>query len=65
MADTGVVLLDSETGRAIVRKHCRKAGIPITELEDLVAEEIKQAGKLRKRGLFEEFDQILGRSEEQ
>lgn len=59
MADTGVVLLDSETGRDIVRRKCRKEGIPISLLEDLVAAELEQAGKLRKRGLFERFEEIL------
>lgn len=64
MADTGVVLLDSETGRDIVRRKCRKEGIRISLLEDLVEAELAQAGKLRKRGLFERFDEILDQDED-
>lgn len=64
MADTGVVLLDSETGRDIVRRKCRKEGVRIAVVEELVAAELEQAGKLRKRGLFERFEEILDQDED-
>lgn len=59
MADSGVVLLDSTTGRRIVRRQCREEGVEVTLLEDLVGAELDQIGKLRKRGLFERFDELL------
>lgn len=59
MAHNGIVLLDSATSRKIVRRHCRREDISITLLEDLVAAELEQIGKKRKRGLFERFDELL------
>lgn len=59
MANAGIVLLDSQTGRRIVRKHCKKNEVPLELLEDLVAAELEQVGKHRKRGLKERFDEIL------
>ena len=59
MANTGVVLLDSDTGRQIVKRHCRHDKISITVIEDLIAAEMEQAGKLRKRGMYERFDEIF------
>jgi hypothetical protein len=59
MANTGIVLLDSDTGRQIVKKHCRREKISIVVLEDLVDAEMEQVGKLRKRGLYERFDEIF------
>lgn len=59
MANSGVVLLDSKTGRRIVRRHCREEDIDMNLLEDLVRAELEQTGKRRKRGLFERFDDLL------
>lgn len=54
-----VVLLNSDEGRALVRKKCRAAGIRIAVLEELIEAELGQQGKMRKAGLWEEFDRIL------
>lgn len=54
-----VVLLNSEEGRALVRKKCRAAQVPISLLEELIEAELDQQGKKRKAGLWEEFDRIL------
>lgn len=59
MANSGVVLLDSKTGRRIVRRQCREEDIEPDLLESLVRAELEQIGKLRKRGLFERFDDLL------
>jgi len=59
MANTGVVLLDSATGKKIVHRNCREQRIPEALLEELLSAEQDQVGKLRKRGLFERFDEIL------
>ncbi|MCO6415213.1 hypothetical protein JYK14_03355 [Siccirubricoccus sp. KC 17139] len=53
------MLLNSEEGRALVRKKCRAAGIRIGVLEELIEAELDQQGKRRKAGLWEEFDRIL------
>lgn len=64
MANTGVVLLDSKTGRKIVSKHCKKNDISIQMIEDLVQAELEQVGKHRKRGLKDRFDEILSQEYE-
>jgi len=59
MAHTGIVLFDSHTGRRIVQKYCQEHKISLDVLEELIAAELEQIGKLRKRGLNERFDEIL------
>lgn len=59
MAKSHVVLLRSEEGRKLVRAKCKKAGLEISVLEQLIAAEIGQQGKLKKRGIREVFDEIF------
>jgi len=59
MRSSGVILLDSETGRKIVQRKCKEERLPVQLIRDLVSAEMEQEGKLRKRGLFERFDEIL------
>lgn len=60
-----VVLLNSEEGRALVRRKCRTAGIKIGVLEELIEAELDQQGKKRKAGLWvDEFDRIFDAMEE-
>lgn len=47
----GISLLDKDSGRNALKRACRKAGVGIKVIEDLVEAELEQAGKLRKRGL--------------
>ena len=54
-----VVLLKSDEGRSLVKAKCRTAGIRVGLLEELIEEEIDQQGKMRKAGLWEEFDRIF------
>ena len=54
-----VVLMRSEKGRALVREKCKASGLDITVLERLIGAELDQVGKLRKRGLWEDFDEIF------
>lgn len=67
MATNVVVLLQSETGRRLVRERCKAAGLDITVLERLIHTEFDHSGKLRKRGINANFDEIfaeLDREEE-
>ena len=59
MAVNFVVLLKSENGRRLVREKCKAAGLNISVLERLVHAELDQSGKLRKRGITEDFDEIF------
>ena len=54
-----VVLLKSGEGRALVKKKCRSAGMRIGLVEELIDAELDQQGKMRKAGLWEEFDRIF------
>lgn len=60
MARNVVVLMRSEQGRRLVREKCRAEGLDMSVLERLVNLELDQAGKLRKRGLREDFDDVFG-----
>ena len=54
-----VVLMRSEKGRALVREKCKGSGLDMAVLERLIGAELDQVGKLRKRGLWEDFDEIF------
>ncbi len=54
-----VVLLRSEAGRKLVRSKCREADLDLGVLEQLIAIEMDQQGKLRKRGITEAFNEIF------
>jgi hypothetical protein len=47
-------------GREALKRACRAAKIPIGAIDQLIDAELEQVGRLRKRGLKERFDQILG-----
>lgn len=64
MSIKGISLLDKDSGRDALRRACRKAGVRIKVIEDLVEAELEQAGKLRKRGLMERIDEILAAAED-
>lgn len=46
---------------AVVQKICDDHGIKFPEFEELVHAEIQQLGKGRKRGLYDQFNDILDR----
>ena len=54
-----VILLEGGEGRELVKRKCREAGVKINTIEKLVDAELSQQGKLRKRGLYDEFDHIF------
>ena len=54
-----VPLLDSEEGRAIVRRVCEARKFPAERFLDLVEAEVKQIGKDRRRGMTEDFEEIF------
>lgn len=60
MKHRGIVLFEAGAGREALKARCRSAKISISTLEQLVEAEFEQVGKLRKRGLHERFDEILG-----
>ena len=61
MAQSIVVLLDNSEGQAMVKETCRENGILFAELQELVQVEVEQAGKQRRAGMWDSFDDILDR----
>ena len=59
-----VVLLQSENGRRLVRDKCKAAGLNMSVLEQLIHTELDHVGKLRKRGIRGDFDDIFGELDE-
>lgn len=60
-----IVLLNTDEGRALVRRKCRAARLRIATFEQLLEAELDQQGKKRKRGLWEEFDRVLDEDAEE
>ena len=56
-----IVLLDNAEGRAMVKETCRLNGLLFAEFQELVQVEVEQAGKQRRAGLWDSFDDILDR----
>ncbi len=58
-----VVLFATSEGQALVRKHCRAAGIRLSDLKALVEIEAAQVGRKRKAGLWDEIQDVLDQME--
>lgn len=56
-----VVLLDNPDGRAMIKGACKEKGILFAEFQELVQAEVEQTGKQRRAGLWDSFDDILDR----
>ncbi len=65
MATNVVVLLQSENGRRLVRRKCAEAGLDIMVLERLVHVELAHMGKMRKRGITQDFDEVFSELDEE
>lgn len=55
-----VVLFARPEGQKLIQSHCRKAGIRIADLRQLVELEADQVGRDRKKDLWPAFDEIFG-----
>lgn len=65
MAKNMVVLIKSANGRRLVRAKCKAAGLDIAVLERLIDTELDYSGRLRKRGITQDFDDIFGALDEE
>ena len=65
MPKDAVVLFSTKDGEALVRKHCRAAGIRIADLRELVEIEADQVGRKRKAGIWEKFEDVIDRMGEE
>lgn len=55
----GISLLEKGEGRKLLKEHCRRIGVSVKTIEELVKIELDQVGRIRKRGLFEQFEDVL------
>lgn len=55
-----VTLFAQESGKKLIRKHCRQVGLPIDDLRRLVEEIVDKSTMGRRAGLWEAFDEVLG-----
>ncbi len=60
-----VVLFDQDEGKELIRAECRTAGIRIGTLKELVELEIEKHGLQRRDGLWQGFDDILDRIDDE
>ena len=60
----GISLLEKGEGRTLLKAACRKRGISVKTIEELVRVEIDQVGRVRRRGMFDQFDEILSKAED-
>ncbi len=65
MARSAVVLLMDEEGRKLVCKHCRRAKLPVGDLEQLLDHLIRSSGMERRRSFFAACSEILDAAEEE
>ena len=54
-----IPLLNSESGKAIVRKSCEAHGFSLEDFYDLMESEVEKVRGERRKSLFESFDEIF------
>ena len=64
MPKDAVVLFSNKEGEALVRRHCRAAGIRIADLRELVEIEADQVGRKRKDGIWDKFEDVIDRMDD-
>jgi len=57
---SGIKIIERGQGSELLRKHCKAIGVSINAIRDLVDAEQEQVGKIRKRGLKDRIDEIIG-----
>lgn len=65
MAENMVALLRSASGRRLVREKCKAAGLDEGVLEQLIDTELDYSGRLRRRGMMEDFDEVFAALDEE
>jgi len=59
-----VTLFAQPQGQVLIRKHCRRVGLPIADLRTMIEEVIDKDTMQRRNGLWQAFDSILDSAEE-
>lgn len=61
---SSISLLEKGEGRNLLKRHCRAIGVPVKVIEELLRVELEQVGRVRRRGMNDEFDDILSQMTE-
>ena len=61
---TNIVLLRTDSGRRLVEDKCNAADLNIEVLEQLIDVQIKQLGKQKRRGIWDDIDAVFDRWDE-
>ncbi len=61
---TNIVLLRTESGRRLVERKCNAAELNIEVLEKLIDVQIRQLGKQKRRGIWDDIDAVFDRWDE-
>lgn len=59
-----VVLFAQPEGQKLVRKHCKKVGLEVSDLKRMVEETIDNTMMQRRRRLWQAFDELLDDSKQ-
>ena len=59
MARDVVALFAQDEGKKLIQRHCRRIGLPVSDLRRLVEEIVSKSTMQRRRGLWEAFDEVL------
>lgn len=61
MISQEIALIHNPDGKELVKHSCKKHGLHYSEFMELVAAVVEQSGKQRRKGLWDNFDDILDR----
>lgn len=59
----GISLIEKGEGRTLLKRHCRAIGVSVKVIEELLKVELDQVGRVRRRGMLDQFDDILSQVE--
>lgn len=58
-----VTLFAQDDGKKLIARHCRNIKLPVADLRDLVETVVEMNSMVRRRGLTDAFDDVLGRTD--
>lgn len=61
MISQEIALIQNPDGKELVKRACKEHGLYYSEFMELVSAVIDQSGKQRRKGLWDNFDDILDR----
>lgn len=56
---SGIRLTEQGEGRDLLKKHCRRIGVSVKVVTDLIEIEQEHVGQGRRDGIYRKFDELL------